>query len=78
MTKSSVPSSGSRSGWQTSSPATALVPGGFLMFLGLSTLTGNGPLPLAWLMVTVGLAFLLMGAIAKGVAWGLALHDNGS
>ncbi|WP_148615788.1 hypothetical protein [Nocardioides rubriscoriae] len=77
MTQSSVPSSGSRSAWQTPSPASALLPGGSLMFVGLWALTDGGPLPLAWLMVTVGLAFLVMGAVAKGVAWGLALHASG-
>ena len=45
-------------------------------------LTDGGPLPLSWFLVAGGQAFLLIGAVAKGVAWGMALHrvdaDRGS
>ena len=68
--------------WQAPSPETAIIPGVLLTFVGLWMLTDGGPLPLSWFLVAGGQAFLLIGAVAKGVAWGMALHrvdaDRGS
>lgn len=63
-----------RSTWQTPSPEAAVFPGVLGTFVGFWMLTDGGPLPLAWVFVVVGMTFLLTGVIAKGVAWGLALH----
>ncbi|WP_188782593.1 hypothetical protein [Nocardioides phosphati] len=38
---------------------------------------GELPAPFSWVLVAVGVAFLITGAVAKGVAWGLALRDEG-
>jgi hypothetical protein len=38
---------------------------------------GELPTPFSWALVAVGAAFLITGAVAKGVAWGLALHAEG-
>jgi len=57
------------------SPMVALVPGVLLTFVGMWMLTDGGPPPLAWAgFATLGLAFLAVGAVAQGVAWGTALH----
>ncbi|MFB9313434.1 hypothetical protein [Nocardioides plantarum] len=60
--------------WQAPSPGIAIIPGVLLTFVGLWMLTDGGPLPLSWFVTAAGQAFLLIGAVAKGVAWGLALH----
>jgi hypothetical protein len=60
--------------WQAPSPEAAILPGVFLTFAGFWMLTDGGPLPLSWLFIAAGQAFLLIGAVAKGVAWGMALH----
>jgi hypothetical protein len=52
----------------------ALVPGVFLAFVGMWMLTDGGPPALGWACAVLGLAFLLVGAVAQGVAWGMALH----
>jgi hypothetical protein len=58
-------------------PAFALVPGAVLTFLGVWAVA-EGEFPLLGLaLLVVGVAFLLTGAIAKGVAWGLDLHITG-
>jgi peptidoglycan/LPS O-acetylase OafA/YrhL len=61
--------------WAPPSPGLALGLGIVLVFLGAWTLSdGELPQPLGWACVVVGAAFLLTGAVAKGVAWGLDLH----
>lgn len=60
--------------WSPPSPSAALVPGALLTFFGLWMATDGGPLPLGLAMFTVGLALLLTGAVAQGVAWGMDLH----
>lgn len=52
----------------------ALVPGVLLTFVGMWMLTDGGPLALGWAAAVLGLAFLLVGTVAQGVAWGMALH----
>jgi hypothetical protein len=58
--------------WAPPSPGLALIPGILLVFLGGWTLSeGELPVPLGWALVVVGAAFLITGAVAKGVAVGL-------
>ncbi|GGO86023.1 hypothetical protein GCM10011584_07380 [Nocardioides phosphati] len=64
--------------WAPASPAVALVPGVVLVVLGAWAVSdGELPAPFSWVLVAVGVAFLITGAVAKGVAWGLALRDEG-
>lgn len=52
-----------------------MLPGAVLLFLGLWLVTDGGPPPLGWAVFSAGLTMVLLGAVAQGVAWGLALHD---
>lgn len=64
--------------WEPAYPAVALVPGVVLVLLGAwAVADGELPTPFSWALVAVGAAFLITGAVAKGVAWGLALHAEG-
>lgn len=54
----------------------ALLPGVVLLFAGIWMVTDGGPLPLGWALFAVGLALLSVGAVAWGVAWGLALDAD--
>jgi len=38
--------------------------------------TAGGPRAVGWASFAVGLGFLLVGAVAWGVAWGMELHDD--
>jgi hypothetical protein len=49
-----------------------------LVFVGFWVLTDGGPLPLGWACVALGQAFLIAGTVAKGVEWGLELHQGDS
>ena len=60
--------------WAPPSPVAVVLPGVVLVFAGLWMVTDGGSLPLGWASFTVGLALLLVGAVAWGVAWGLDLH----
>jgi hypothetical protein len=60
--------------WAPPSPSAALIPGIVLVFSSLWMLTDHGPLVVGWACFTIGLAFLLTGTVAQGVAWGLNLH----
>jgi hypothetical protein len=63
--------------WAPPAPGLALLGGVLLVFLGAWTLSdGELPQPLGWVSVVVGAAFLITGAVAKGVAWGLDLHSE--
>jgi hypothetical protein len=62
--------------WEPAHPLFALGWGVLLSFVGLWMASDQGPLPLAWACVALGLALLATGAVAKGVAWGLALHGR--
>ncbi|NPC98508.1 hypothetical protein [Nocardioides sp. zg-DK7169] len=57
-------------------PSAVVVPGIVLVVAGLWMLTDNGPLVVGWACATVGLALLLVGSVAWGVAWGLGLHEH--
>jgi hypothetical protein len=56
-------------------PAAAIVPGILLMTVGLFVVSDSDVLVLGWSCFAVGLAFLVMGTVARGVAWGLAIHE---
>ena len=60
--------------WAPPSPIAALLPGVVLVFAGLWIVTDGGSLSLGWAMFAVGMALLLVGAVAWGVAWGMDLH----
>lgn len=60
--------------WEVPSPVFAIAPGVLLLFLGAWMVSDQGPLPLGWACVALGSAFLLTGAVAKGIAWGLEIH----
>lgn len=61
--------------WAPGSPAIAVAPGALLVFVGLLVVFDGGPLALGWAAFTCGLALLLTGSVAAGVAWGMQLHD---
>ena len=56
------------------SPAAVVLPGVLLVFAGLWMVTDGGSLPWGCASFPVGLALVLVGAVAWGVAWGLDLH----
>jgi hypothetical protein len=56
-------------------PAAAIVPGILLVLVGLWAVTDGGTLWFGWGCFAVGWAFLIMGTVARGVAWGLAIHE---
>jgi hypothetical protein len=56
-------------------PIATFLPGAALLFLGLWLVTDGGPLPLGWGLFATGLTMVLVGTVAQGVAWGLALSD---
>jgi hypothetical protein len=71
------PSTGSGTeSWTPAQPLAALLPGVLLVFAGLWMVTDNGPLALGWACFAVGIGFVLVGAVAWGVAWGMDLHDH--
>ena len=47
-----------------------------LLFFGSLIVTDGGALALGLALFAVGLAFVLVGAVAWGVAWGLDLHRD--
>ncbi len=68
------PSADARPGRSITPPSAALLPGAALLFLGLWIVSDGGPPALGWALFAVGLPFLLVGAVALGVAWGLDIH----
>lgn len=66
--------SGTEQRWAPASPIAVLLPGMLLLFAGLWMVTDGGPLPMGWAFFAIGLALLLVAAVAWGVAWGLDLH----
>lgn len=58
------------------SPYAALIPGVLLVAAGLWMVGGGAPLALGWSAFAVGLACLIVGGVAQGVAWGLDIHDR--
>lgn len=68
--------SSSESRLTPSPPIATLLPGAALLFLGLWLVTDGGPLPLGWGLFVTGLTMVLVGTVAQGVAWGLALSDR--
>ncbi len=57
------------------SPIAAWLPGTALLFIGLWMVTDGG-LSLGWAFNAVGLALVLVGAVAQGVAWGMDIHKE--
>jgi uncharacterized membrane protein HdeD (DUF308 family) len=58
-------------------PISVTIPGAVLLFAGLWMVTDpDGPLVIGWACFTIGLALLLVGVIAAGVAWGLHLEAH--
>lgn len=55
-------------------PAAAIVPGILLVAVGLFAVTDAAP-GIGWSCFAVGLALLTTGTVARGVAWGLAIHE---
>lgn len=72
----SLDSSDTAPRWAPPSPVVVLTPGVLLLFAGLWMVTDGGSLPVGWACFVVGLALLLVGAVAWGVAWGLDLHGD--
>jgi hypothetical protein len=62
--------------WAPAPPVAALLPGVFMLFAGLWLLDDGGPRVLGWAFFALGSTLSLMGAVAKGVAWGLDLHAD--
>lgn len=58
------------------SPTVAWFPGTALLLIGLWLVSDGGLLGLGWACFAVGLAFLLVGAVAQGVAWGMDMHKE--
>jgi hypothetical protein len=63
--------------WEPAAPSLAMGPGLLLLLAGVLLLSGGGPAQLGWACVVLGQALFLVGAVAKGVAWGLELHKSG-
>jgi hypothetical protein len=57
------------------SPTVAWLPGTALLLIGLLMVTDGG-LGLGWAFCAVGLALVLVGAVAQGVAWGMDIHKE--
>ena len=57
------------------SPTVVWVPGTVLLFIGPWMVTDGG-LGLGWAFCAVGLALVLVGAVAQGVAWGMGVHQE--
>ena len=57
------------------SPAVMWVPGTALLSIGLS-MVAEGGLSVGWIVGAVGLAPVLVGAVAQGVAWGMDIHNE--
>jgi hypothetical protein len=68
--------SGTEPHWAPVSPIAVILPGIVLLFAGLWMVTDNGPLATGWAFFAIGLALLLVGTVARGVAWGLDLHAD--
>jgi hypothetical protein len=63
--------------WEPASPGLAIIPGALVLLAGALMLTEGGPPLLAWACAVLGQTLLLLGVIAKGVAWGLDLRGSG-
>ena len=57
------------------STAVAWLPGAVLLFIGLWMVTDGG-VSLGWMFCAAGLALMLVGAVAQGVAWGMDIHKE--
>lgn len=57
------------------SPTVAWLPGSALLIIGL-VMVDDGGLSLGWAFCAVGLALVIVGAVAQGVAWGMDIHKE--
>jgi hypothetical protein len=57
------------------SPTVAWLPGTALLCIGL-WLVGDGGPSLGWPLFALGLALVILGAVAQGVAWGMDIHKE--
>jgi hypothetical protein len=57
------------------SPTVFWVPGTLMLWFGLWGVA-EGSLGWAWVVWPVGLALLIIGAVAQGVAWGMDIHKE--
>lgn len=55
------------------SPTVAWLPGIALLWIG-SWMVSDGGLELGWALCAAGLATVVLGAVAQGVAWGMDIH----
>lgn len=55
-------------------PAVAVVPGVVAAAVGLHLLVADSAAWLGAVLLPIGVALLILGAVAKGVAWGIALE----
>lgn len=75
MSTDAVPQKESEMERGAQSPTTAWFPGTALLVVGLLMGT-DGDLSLGWAFCAVGLALVLVGAVAQGVAWGMDIHKE--
>jgi hypothetical protein len=75
MSNDVVPEKDSEMKRGAQSPTVAWFPGTVLLVIGLVMGTDGG-LSLGWAFCAVGLALVLVGAVAQGVAWGMDIHKE--
>ena len=75
MSNEAVPVQDSEKEHGAQSPTVAWLPGTALLVIGLLIGT-DGDLSLGWVFCAVGLALVLVGAVAQGVAWGMDIHKE--
>ena len=75
MSKDVVPEKDFETERGAQSPTVAWLPGTALLAIGL-LMGADGGLSLGWAFCAVGLALVLVGAVAQGVAWGMDIHKE--
>jgi uncharacterized membrane protein HdeD (DUF308 family) len=76
MNNDVVPDKGSPTRQRSApSPTVAWLPGAALLLIGLWMVTDGG-ISLGWAVGALGLALVLVGAVAQGVAWEMDIHKE--